>query len=118
MPYQGRENYHYVEDVGAHFAAAALAPFEGFGVFNIKGNTIGVDEFLEIAFHAAQKLGIAEFCDLGIQPDAAENLFVCDLDDSAIDQAFPRLPRTSISDGIRGSLESFLRMAKAGELVL
>ena len=31
MPYQGRENYHFVEDVGAQFAAVALRQvFNGF----------------------------------------------------------------------------------------
>ncbi|MEM7316716.1 MAG: NAD(P)-dependent oxidoreductase, partial [Planctomycetota bacterium] len=49
MPYQGRENYHYVEDVGAHFAAVTTMPFEGIGAFNIRGRTIPVSEFLDIA---------------------------------------------------------------------
>ena len=49
MPYAGRENYHYVGDVGAHFATVALAPFSGYGAFNIRGRTVEVAEFLDDA---------------------------------------------------------------------
>ena len=31
MPYQGRENYHFVEDVGACFAACTVQDYEGYG---------------------------------------------------------------------------------------
>ena len=48
MPYFGRENYHYVADVGAHFAASALDAFAGFGAFNIRGKTVEVEEFLAL----------------------------------------------------------------------
>jgi nucleoside-diphosphate-sugar epimerase len=66
MPYQGRENYHFVEDVGAHFAACVLQPFEGFGAFNIKGQTISIDNFLSISGKEAGKLGLSEFSELSI----------------------------------------------------
>ena len=46
MPYDGRENYHFVEDVGAHFVESTLQDFDGFGAFNIKGKTIAIEKFL------------------------------------------------------------------------
>jgi len=116
MPYQGRENYHYVEDVGDHFAGATTMPFEGIGAFNIKGCTIPITEFLDVASKVAGELGMGDFVDLGVVDDAPPNLFVCDLDDSAVTAAFPALPRTSIEDGIRKSLEAFRTQAASGVL--
>lgn len=107
MPYQGRENYHFVEDVGAHFAAAALQPFVGFGAFNIRGRTVPVAEFLELVAAVARELGLGRFCDLSIAADATPNLFVSDLDDAAMQRRFAGLPCTPLAEGIRRSLAAF-----------
>lgn len=107
MPYCGRENYHYVGDVGAHFAACAIAPFAGFGAFNIRGETVEVEAFLALIREVAGEMGMGAAVDLGIVEDASPTIFVCDLDDSAIQEAFPGVPRTSLKDGIRRSLEAF-----------
>lgn len=116
MPYQGRENYHYVEDVGHHFAGVCMMPFSGYKALNIKGKTIEVAEFLDAICNVAEKLGIAEYLDTDIAEDAAQNLFICDLEDSAIETHFPGLPRTSITDGIRESLRRFQQLAKVGKI--
>lgn len=115
MPYQGRENYHYVEDVGAHFAGVCMLPFDGCEAFNIKGKTIPVADFLQSTATVAQSLGM-ENVDLGIEDAADPNLFICDLDDQKVDAAFPGLPKTPIEDGIRKSLEMFRQHAEAGSL--
>ena len=115
MPYQGRENYHYVEDVGAHFAGVCMLPFDGCDAFNIKGKTIPVADFLENAKKVAADLGMTEI-DLGIDENASPNLFICDLDDQKVDAAFPGLPKTPIEDGIRKSLETFKQHAADGVL--
>ena len=107
MPYCGRENYHYVGDVGAHFAACALEPFAGFGAFNIRGRTVEVEAFLALIREVAGRMGMRDAVDLGIAEDASPTIFVCDLDDSAIQTAFPGVPRTSLEEGIRMSLEAF-----------
>ncbi len=116
MPYQGRENYHFVEDVGAHFAACTLQNFEGFGAFNIKGETIAIDSFLKIVQSEADKLGIGEFVDLSIVDHADENLFISDLSHEKVDAAFDNLPKAEIAAGVAKSLREFLEMAKAGTL--
>ncbi len=116
MPYAGRENYHYVADVGAHFAAAALEPFEGYGVFNIRGRTVHVEEFLRLVEEAARELGMENAVDLGVAADAEPAGFVCDLDDAAIQQAFAGLPLTPLETGIRLSLETFVELARSGKL--
>lgn len=111
MPYFGRENYHYVGDVGAHFASCALDSFEGFGAFNIRGKTVEVEEFLALIKQIAASLGMLAAVDLGIAKDATRAFFVCDLEDSAIQTAFPGLPQTPLENGIRLSLETFREAA-------
>ena len=116
MPYQGRENYHFVEDVGAQFAAVTIQDFEGFEAFNIQGETIPIKSFLELAAYEAKELGMGDFASLSIVDNAPPNLFVCDLDHSKIVGNFTDLPMTNISEGIRKSLLEFKSLAEKGTL--
>ena len=116
MPYQGRENYHFVEDVGAQFAVCTLQPYEGFGAFNIKGETIAIKEFLKIVDEQAQELGLGDYSRSTVIADAPPNLFVCDLEHEKISKTFKNLPQTTIEHGVRKSLQEFLDMAKKGIL--
>lgn len=116
MPYQGRENYHFVEDVGAQFAAVTLQSYEGFDAFNIQGETIPIKSFLKLAAYQAKELGMGDFASLSIVNNAPPNLFVCDLDHKKIAVAFEGLPLTHISEGIRKSLLEFKAMAEKGTL--
>lgn len=116
MPYQGRENYHFVEDVGAQFAAVTLQSYDGFGAFNIQGETIPIKSFLELAAYQAKELGMGDFASLSIVNNAPPNLFICDLDHKKIASTFNDLPLTDISEGIRKSLLEFKSMAEKGTL--
>lgn len=116
MPYQGRENYHFVEDVGVQFAAVTLQSFVGFDAFNIQGETIPIESFLDLTLQQAEELGIGEYVSLSIVDNAPPNLFVCDLDHQKITDTFQNLSLTSISDGIRKSLIEFRSMAGKGIL--
>jgi nucleoside-diphosphate-sugar epimerase len=116
MPYKGRENYHFVDDVGVYFATCTVSPYEGYGVFNIKGETITVDDFLSIVKQEADALGIGEYAKLSMAESAAPNLFVSDLSHEKIDSAFSNLQLTSVREGVRKSLKEFLKMAKQGKL--
>ncbi|KAA6326966.1 dTDP-glucose 4 6-dehydratase 2 [termite gut metagenome] len=118
MPYQGLENYHFVEDVGDHFATCTLQPFEGYGVFNIKGKTIEVKEFLEIIRKQAEAIGLGKYVDISIANDAKPNMFSYDLNHEKIEKAFKSLPLTDISEGVKKSLLAFQQKAKEGKLNL
>jgi nucleoside-diphosphate-sugar epimerase len=118
MPYFRRENYHYVGDVAAHFASCALDPFDGFAVFNIRGETMEVDQFLGLIENVAGELGMGDAVDLGIAQDANPAIFSCDLDDRAIQSAFPGVERTPLREGIRKTLEDFRELAASGKLAL
>jgi nucleoside-diphosphate-sugar epimerase len=116
LPYQGREHYHFVADVGAGFAEAAIADFDGYGAYNLRGVTVPTSEFLGTARQIARELGIDEI-DVEIAEDADSMPFVNDLDDSETVKVFPNMPITPLEEGIRISLEKFRQMAQAGELV-
>ena len=116
MPYKGRENYHYVEDVGAHFAGVCMMPFSGCEALNIKGKTIDVDDFLNAIKEVSLELGIGGFLDTGVDDEATPNLFICDLEDSLVEEKFPGLPRTDIKEGIRKTLTKFIEMAPLGKI--
>ncbi|MEM9141637.1 MAG: NAD(P)-dependent oxidoreductase [Bacteroidota bacterium] len=116
MPYQGRENYHFVEDVGTHFAACCLQPYSGFGAFNIPGETIPISDFLALVHQQALEIGLGDFSQSAIIADAPPNLFICDLDHTKIKNTFTHLPLTPIATGIRRSLSEFVTMAEAGIL--
>ena len=119
MPYGfdgGRENYHWVGDVGASFAHCVFDPFEGREVFNIRGETIPIENFLGVIRRAADEMDLGDFVDIGIADDAAPALFICDLDHSAFDAAFPNVPFTRIEQGVPLALKRFVAMAEQGTL--
>jgi hypothetical protein len=116
MPYYGLENYHYVEDVGEHFAACTLQPFEGYGSFNIKGKTVEVKQFLEIIRQQAEALGLGKYTDISIAADANPAMFIHSLDHEKIDKTFVSLPLTDIAEGVRKSLWAFRQKAEEGKL--
>ena len=115
MPYQGREHFHYVGDVGAGFALSALDPFEGYGVFNLRGQTVATDAFLESLRTACAGQGVADV-DVEVAEEATSMPFVCDLDDSQTLAAFPRMPLTSLTEGLEQSVKRFQTMVSEGTL--
>ncbi|MEO6594367.1 MAG: NAD(P)-dependent oxidoreductase, partial [Planctomycetota bacterium] len=76
-----------------------------------RGTTIEVAKFLTVIRTVAASLGLAKFCELSVAADASENLFVSDLDDRAIQTAFPGLPCTPLAEGVQRSLLEFQRLA-------
>ncbi|MDR3093327.1 MAG: NAD(P)-dependent oxidoreductase [Bacteroidales bacterium] len=107
MPYQGLENYHFVEDVGEHFAACTMQPFSGYGFFNIRGKTIEVKQFLDIVRQEAAALGWGQYTDISIAPDAQPNLFSHSLCHEKIEKTFKDMPLTPVNEGVRRSLIAF-----------
>lgn len=115
LPYQGREHFHFVEDVGAGFSLSAIDAFDGYGVFNLRGRTVPTEVFLETLRAACQEAGIDGY-DIAVADDATTMPFVCDLDESLSLDAFPRMPLTSLEEGLSRSVARFQRMAAAGVL--
>jgi len=115
LPYHGREHFHFVEDVGAGFSLSAIDPFEGCAALNLRGRTVETEVFLETLHGACSKAGIVG-CDVAVADDATTMPFVCDLDESSCLEAFPRMPLTSLEEGLWRSVVRFQEMAAAGAL--
>ena len=79
IPYRGKENYHFSQDVGAGFARAVVDPFTGYGVYNLLGKTHTVDEFIGLIKEEAEKLGLDNF-DLTYAEGAEQTPFIYDLE--------------------------------------
>ena len=108
IPYRGKENYHFSHDVGAGFARAVVDPFTGYGVYNLLGKTHTVDEFISLITEEAEKLGLENF-ELPYAEGAEETPFIYDLNCESTRKTFPKMPQTEIREGIRKSLDYFLR---------
>ena len=106
IPYRGKEHYHFSHDAGAGFARAVIDPFEGYGTFNLLGETRSLDDFLEALREQAGKLGM-DAGGVTYSEDAEETPFVYGLNEEATRKAFPKMPKTSLEDGIRQSLQFF-----------
>lgn len=118
MPYQGREHYHFVDDVGAAFAQAAIEDFAGYGVFNLRGQTREVAEFITLVKEIANQEGRSQTDNLKVSPAAEPIAFICDLAQEEILTAFPQVPLTPLRRGIERSLRFFQQQVHAGELTV
>jgi nucleoside-diphosphate-sugar epimerase len=109
IPYSGQEHYHFVDDVGAGFALAAVAPFEGYGVFHLPGETFPIQHFCDTVNQVAQGIpGLDAPGKAMIKEGAPVVPFASDLDHAATIRAFPGMPLTPLGTGIRKSLEIYL----------
>ena len=108
IPYSGKEHYHYVDDVGAGFAEAAVAPFDGYGAFHLPGLTYPIQEYCDTVNQTAESLPALDSPGkTAIKEGAPVVPFSSDLDHGVTLDVFPRMPLTSLRDGIQKSLECF-----------
>ena len=115
-PYKGSEHYHFSCDVGAAFGCAVLRPFTGYGAFNLRGESLPIEEFLEFVRQAAEDRGLGDRFKVTIAPEARETPFVYELNDDSTITAFPDMPLTALREGISESLDFFLAAAEKGQL--
>lgn len=116
IPYKGHEHYHFSRDVGAGFGCAVLRHFAGYGAFNLRGESLRIEEFLELLRQAAEDRGIADRFRVTISPTAEETPFVYDLNADSAVIAFPDMPLTALREGIAESLDFFLGAAETNQL--
>ena len=116
IPYRGREHYHFVDDVGAGFGEAVIAPFQGCEAFHLTGRTIEISKFCESIKQTALQIGISSPGEPSVEPNAKTMPFTCDLDHGPTLETFPKMTLTPIAEGIRHSLEFYQKQVAGGEL--
>jgi nucleoside-diphosphate-sugar epimerase len=110
ISYGGWQDLQYVDDVAKTFVRCLEAPYQGARSYNLRGHVVDLP-----AFHLALR---------AVEP-AAEQLvtfgdrqipIAYDLDDAALQRDLGPVPRTSLGDGIRQTLDLFRRLHDEGRL--
>jgi UDP-glucose 4-epimerase len=110
ITYGGWQDLQFVDDVAKIFIRCLEAPYQGAKSYNLRGDVVDLP-----AFHKA-------LC--AVDP-AVERLITFgekqipiayDLDDGALQRDFGPMPRTTLADGIRQTMEHFRRLHAAGRL--
>lgn len=106
----GKMDMQYAGDVAESFVRCLLSPLEGAHVFNLAGAIVEMDELigtLEKLRPGAARLVTAK----GPQVPVAWRM-----DDSQLQMLVPAIPKTSLEEGIRKTLELFERLKQRGVL--
>lgn len=116
IPFCSRQDYLYAPDTGAAFGNAAMAPFNGYGVFTLPSHTVDTAQLISIMRTAASDEGLAR--DFAVTAGTSEVPFICDLEYQPFLQAFPDTPHTPLADAVRESLRVFKMQQQRGWLQL
>ncbi len=112
ISYGGLQDFQYVADVAGAFLRALEAPFEGAEAFNVRGEVVPIETFVETLREVApeaQSLVTHGSKQLPIAPD---------LDSSRLEAQLGPLPRTSLHDGVADTYRRFVQLREQGRLDL
>jgi len=110
IPYGGRTDLIFVEDVATAVLAAAGAPLDGARVYNLHGEVVAIADLVRL---------VHELCPGARGLVAHEEVptpFAEALDDARYQRDFGPCPRTSLRDGTRRTLEQFAQLREDGRL--
>ena len=106
----GYTDFQYVADVADAFIESAVRPYSGAGAFNLRGEVVTLQQFHDTLGEVIP--AARELITLGTQQIA----IAYDLSDSGITSAIGALPKTTLADGIRETVEIFKRLQSEGRL--
>ena len=106
----GHTDFQYVDDVADAFIESAARPYDGAGAFNLRGDVVTLKTFHDALCEALP--AAKELITFGTQQIA----IAYDLSDAGITSAIGELPKTSLRDGIRATVEAFRRLQAEGRL--
>jgi nucleoside-diphosphate-sugar epimerase len=108
IPFSGSTDLNYAADTAAAFVECALRAPNGANVYNLHGVTADVARIAdEIARYVPDARIDVQGPALPIPPE---------LDGSALEAALPGLPRTSLEDGVRATLDHFRDLLERGRI--
>jgi nucleoside-diphosphate-sugar epimerase len=110
ISYGGRQDLQFVEDVAGIFVCCLEQPYQGARSYNLRGDVVDLASFhqtlCEVDAAAARLITYGER-----QIPIAYNL-----DDSALQRDLGPMPRTSLREGIRRTMEHFRNLHAQGKL--
>jgi nucleoside-diphosphate-sugar epimerase len=110
IKFTGRADMQYVRDTAAIFIRAALSDHQGARIYTPRGAVVSIEAILaalERACPGARGLIKAEGKPIPV---------VADVDDGALRRDFSGLPRTSLEEGVRETVEIFRQLQREGRL--
>jgi nucleoside-diphosphate-sugar epimerase len=110
ISYGGLQDMQYVDDVARTFVRCLEAPYEGAKAYNLRGDVVDIAEFHAALCQAEPRA--REWVTFGERQLA----IAFDLDDRALQRDLGPMPRTSLVDGVRETLEHFRRLHAEGRL--
>lgn len=106
--FSGATDFQYVADTAAAFIACADSSLQGAQVFNLHGETVEVQQLVEIINREAE-------CDL-VTFAGAPIPIASAISDAAIRRAIGNLPATPVAVGVRETMRRFAELRDAGKL--
>ncbi|HEU5115700.1 MAG TPA: NAD(P)-dependent oxidoreductase [Isosphaeraceae bacterium] len=112
ISYGGLQDFQYVADVAGAFLRALEAPFEGAEAFNVRGEVVPIETFVETLRQVAPEAG-------PLVTHGTKQLPIApDLDSSRLEAQLGPLPRTSLRDGVADTYQRFVQLREQGRLDL
>jgi nucleoside-diphosphate-sugar epimerase len=112
IPFSGRIDLQYVEDVATAFIRATMDDDEAARIFDLHGDLVDVAEVVTTIEDVVPEA--AETISVGTTPVPGRVEF----DDEELRSAVGELPKTSLAEGIRASVDLFRRQAAEGTLTV
>ncbi len=112
ISYGGWQDLQYVDDVAEVFVRCLEAPYSGAKSYNLRGDVVDLATFHQVLCKvdpAARELITFGDRQIGI---------AYDLDDAALQRDLGPMPRTSLEDGVRQTLDLFRRLHAEGRVNL
>jgi UDP-glucuronate 4-epimerase len=110
IPYGGRGEFQYADDVAKAFIACARIPFEGAEVFNLHGSVAHMSEVVaEIENVVPEARGLITFAEPAF-PSPEE------YDDEALTRLVGPLPHTTLREGIAATIALFRERVANGDI--
>jgi nucleoside-diphosphate-sugar epimerase len=110
IPFGGRFDMQFVDDVAKAFIRAARVPFEGADVFNLRGSVVHIREIVSAIEAASPAMrGQLSFTDVPLG-------FPEEMDDTPLLSVLGPLPRTSLAEGIAATITTFQQALAEGRL--
>ena len=111
IPFGGRFDLQFADDVARAFLRAARAPFEGADVFNLRGSVVHMREIVEAIEAAAPAMrGKLSFADVKLG-------FPEEMDGTPLLSVLGPLPHTSLAEGIAATMSTFQQALADGRPV-
>lgn len=108
IPFGGRADYHYADDVAKTFIACARAPFEGAEIFNLRGSVASMNDMMSAIEAAAPEVQGQITYDNVILP------FPETYDAAPLEQVIGALPYTPLQQAVSDTVARFRMLAEVG----